>query len=40
VDRNERAVAAGKKSEISRGRVRNDGRSSDASDVRLEALPH
>jgi hypothetical protein len=39
VDGDEREVAAEKKSEVSCGRVGNDGRPSDASDVRLEALP-
>jgi hypothetical protein len=34
------AVAAGKREgEISRGRMENEGRPSDASDVRLEAFP-
>jgi hypothetical protein len=40
VDRNKRAVAAGKKGEVSREHVGNERRLSDASDVRLQALPY
>jgi hypothetical protein len=40
VDGNERAVAAEKREgDVLCGRVGNDGRPSDASDVRLEAFP-